>query len=509
MLRITGLTVGFGDPGPAVEGVTFTLPPGESLLVCGAGAAGKSVLLAAASGIIPRLVKPSSYEGQVSLDGRLLPSIPSVELFAGVGPVLQNLDDQLWNLGVEDLIAFPLENRRLEPAQIRRRVGEVMAQFGLRPLSGRLVLDLSGGERRMVALAAAVAGSPRLLVLDEPTTGLDPMARARLVGVLRDLRSASAPATMMLAADQDAAALAPVMDRLVLLENGRLAADLCLAEAIGRRALWEAAGVLAPHQRRPARTLGAPGNVQLEVSGLRSGLCRPSGEPILRDVGFALRAGEIAGLVGSNGAGKTTLFQTVLGLAKGGSGRIAIAGDDVQTWTPARRARQIGYLPQNMRRVLFNLTVLDEAAFAVAADTRTMNAAGVRAQAQAALERYGLGRRAEANPFSLSAREQAVLGLACLDAARCRVAILDEPLLARDAWGRTLLERFLAGLRADGRCAILISHDLELVDDVTDRLMILEHGCLSYDGPTGEGWGSGAFARLEWPKPYSGLDRAA
>ena len=508
MLSITSLSIGLEPSRLALEDVTLSLARSQAVLVCGAGASGKSVLLAAAAGVIPRLIKPTSSQGDVSLEGRSLQIIPSAELFATIGPVLQNLDDQLWNLGVEDLIAFQLENRQVASTEIRRRISETIERFGLASLAGRMVLDLSGGERRMVALAAAIAARPRILVLDEPTTGLDPAARVRLAGVLAGLRTTGADPTI-LAADQDATALAPAMDRIALLTNGRITADLPLSEAMGRVQIWQGAGVLAPGQRRPARLTGSTGAPQLEVFGLRSARHRAPGEPVLADVTLTLRAGEVAGLIGSNGAGKTTLFQSVLGLTRCSADRIAIAGEDATTWTPAKRARHIGYLPQNMRRVLFNLTVAEEAAFAVAPDTRMMREDVVREQALAALERYGLRAKAETNPFALSAREQALLGLACLDAARCRVAILDEPLLARDVLGRTMLERFLDGLRTDGRAAILISHDLELVDDVADRLMILERGRLGFDGPTADGWQSQAFARLAWPRPYSGLNRAA
>lgn len=508
MLDIDGLKVGFGGTRLALDGIRLTLAPGEALLACGAGASGKSVLLGAAAGVIPRLVKPISFEGTLALDGRALSAFPSAALFSTVGVVLQNLDDQLWNLGVEDLIAFPLENRRVPPPEIRRRIGEILARFGLDALTGRMVLDLSGGERRMAALAAALACAPRLLVLDEPTTGLDPAARARLVGILTDLR-AGAGAPMILAADQDAAALAPTMDRLAMLAQGRLTVDLPLREAMARPALWEEAGVLAPGRRRTIPKPSAAGSPLLDVDGLRSVLRRASGEPVLEEIAFCLRGGEVAGLVGPNGAGKTTLFRSVLGLARCAAGRMVIEGEDARDWTPARRARRIGYLPQNMRRVLFNLTVIEEAAFAVATDTRHMADASVRVQASAALDRYDLADKAETNPFALSAREQALLGLACLDAAQCRVAILDEPLLARDALGRALLERFLASLRERGGACILISHDLELVEDAADRLMIMDGGRIAFDGPPAEGWRSPAFARLGWRRPYGGLEQAA
>ncbi|WP_238310138.1 ABC transporter ATP-binding protein [Methylobacterium organophilum] len=508
LLDIQDLTVGFGASRPALDRIGLALGEGEAALVCGAGASGKSVLLAAAAGVIPRLVKPRLWQGEVRLHGAPLSGLGAADLFRAVSPVFQNLDDQLWNLSVEDLIAFPLENRRMERAALRRRVAELMDLFALWPLSGRMVLDLSGGERRMVALAAALAGRPRLLALDEPTTGLDPAARARLLGILTALRAApEAPA--LLAADQDAAALAPAMDRIAFLTEGRLGAALPRAEAMARPGSWDEAGILPPSRRRPCRAQGAPGESLLDVFDLRSVLRRGTGAPVLDAVSFGLRRGEVLGLVGRNGAGKTTLFQTVLGLARAAAGRILIAGEEARDWTPARRARRIGYMPQNMRRVLFNLSVIDEAAFAVCAETRRLKEPAVAARARAALDTYGLAGKTEANPFALSAREQALLGLACLEAAESPVAILDEPLLARDALGRAMLERFLAAGRAQGRAAILISHDLELVDDVADRVMILEEGRIGFDGPTGEAWAAPAFARLGWPRPYADLERAA
>jgi ABC-type sulfate/molybdate transport systems ATPase subunit len=183
------------------------------------------------------------------------------------------------------------------------------------------------------------------------------------------------------------------------------------------------------------------------------------------------------------------------------TGSIVVEGEQAATWTTARRARRIGYLPQNMRRMLFNLTVLDEVAFSLAGSTTGTGDPTVRARAGEALAPYGLADLAEGTPFSLSARQQALLGLACLEAAGSTVAILDEPLLARDVHGRAMLDRFLHQARNNGRAVVLISHDLDLIDEVCSRLLVLEEGRIGFDGPIDQGWQSDAFRALEWPAP--------
>jgi energy-coupling factor transporter ATP-binding protein EcfA2 len=498
MLSVEGLTVGFAEGVLAIRDVAFELADGEALLVCGAASAGKSTLVAALAGVVPRLVRARHFSGAIRLDGTDTASLADEALFTRLGVVLQSLDDQLWDLGVEDLIAFALENRGYPRADIRATVGAMLGALRIEGLRGRRVLTLSGGERRLVAIAAALAGRPRLLLLDEPTTGLDPGARLRLQAALR-AGPAAGGRPMLLVTEQDGAALGPLPHRRALLHEGRLAL-LDGAAAAGAKS-WRAAGLLPPGRQgswRPARPVGA---TLLEVAGLRTALARADGSPVLAGVSFAVRGGEVVGLVGRNGAGKTTLLQAILGLVRITGGSVAIGGAMAAGWTPARRARQIGYLPQSMRRVLFNLTVQDEMVFALTGQPRRGSEPALLERARAALAAYGLEALAEASPFGLSSRQQARLGLACIDAAGCDLAVLDEPLLARDLEGRRLFDGFLERLTGNGRAAIVISHDLELVDDVADRLLLLDEGRIAYDGPVEQGWRSPAFRALGWPPP--------
>eukprot|EP00913_Durusdinium_trenchii_P021317 g20030.t1 len=436
---------------------------------------------------------------KVRLNGKTLSQFGRDRWFKGVASLAQNVEDQLWDLGVEDLIAFPLENRGVARNAIRARVAELIAQLELKHLRGRRILTLSGGERRMVAIAAAIAASPQVLVLDEPTTGLDPAARKRLVGVIGTL---AAELSVVVIAEQDPASFEGLADRVALLREGILSPVM---DVMSAAVPWEGAGILAPRRRRPQKLEMQSGRSLLSASGVRTQLKRADGRPVLDGAAFELRAGEVVGLVGRNGAGKTTLFQSVLGLAKMSSGTITIDGEAANGWTSARRARSIGYLPQNMRRILFNMTVLEEVLFAMTGGASR----GAPEEALAILARYHLQSVADSNPFALSVRQQALLGLACADAASVKIAILDEPLLARDLEGRRTLERFLAAMASSGRSVLLISHDLELIDDVTSRTLILTDGKVAFDGRTRDAWRSDAFGALGWPAPFPGEEAAA
>ena len=496
MIELKNVTVGFGGATPALAEICLSVGDGSRHLVCGAAGSGKSTLLQTASGMIPRLIAPPDFEGSVSFSGTPMDDIGKEQLFSEIGIVLQNVEDQLWDLSVEDLIAFPLENRGLERAEIRQRLADLIEEFRLHDLTGRRVLSLSGGARRMVAIAAAVAAAPKMLVLDEPTTGLDPEARIRLVDML-DRRSDES----LLIAEQDPASVERITQTVSLLAAGRLSEPTPIAGIIDNDTRWLAAGLLPPRRTSAEKHIRAPGETLLSVSSLKTALSRANGEPVLKDIGFKMAAGEAVALIGRNGAGKTTLFQSILGLAKTDAGSVTIGGEDAGDWTVARRARKIAYLPQNMRRVLFNMTVREEVLFAVTGGGKADDTAGERAKA--ALEKYGLSDLAESNPFALSARQQAVLGLACADASQSLVAILDEPLLARDVAGRRMLQTFMDTMLDGNRAILLISHDLELVDDVASRILVLDGGVIAGDGTPETIWNGEAFERLGWPRPQT------
>jgi energy-coupling factor transport system ATP-binding protein len=504
MLSVAQLTIGYADGLPVLDGIDLTVATGSCTVLTGAAGAGKSTLLAAAAGIIPKLLRPRRFEGTVAIDGRDVRHLPPAELFRQVGVVLQAAEDQSWDLSVEDLIAFPLENRGVARADIRRRVLALVDQLDCRHLLGRGVRSLSGGERRIAALASALVWHPRLLVLDEPTSGLDPDVRGRMIGILRQLH---ATGLTLLIAEQDLAWFDGVADRVLFLApGGKLVGDLPWDEARHATAPYEAAGVEAPFAAPPPRTrdhVDRPAAAPiLTAAGLSSRLARADGTSVLPSVDLALVPGEVAALIGPNGAGKSTLVQGLLGLQALRAGTVAVGDEDTRDWSVAQRARRIGYVSQNVRRMFFLLSVIEEAVFSLSGGAMGPRAVEThRAAAMALLKRVHLEAKAALSPFALSMREQLMLALACVEAAAPSVVVLDEPLIAWDRTWRADTLDFLDRCRAAGRAVLLITHDLPFAERVADRVLILERGRMIHDGPAGEAWSSPAFRRLGWPRP--------
>jgi energy-coupling factor transporter ATP-binding protein EcfA2 len=501
MLDLRGVSVGFRADASVLSDIDLSLEAGSTTIVTGAGGSGKSTLLAVAAGLVPKLIRPRHMQGTVSLGGSDIATISSADLFRRVGLVLQSVEDQVWDLSVEDLIAFPLENRGVPPAEIRARVSAVIEQMNIGRLVGRTVRTLSGGERRIAALASALVWKPDVLILDEPTSGLDPDARLRMIGILRELRTAK---LTLLIAEQDLAWFDGVADRVVFLKHGGIVDDLPWQAAIRATTPYALAGIEPPFTPPAPRSAARPEptGAALSVEQLSSELRRPDGGPVLRSIDLTLARGEVAGLIGSNGAGKTTLMRMLLGIQKAAGGSIAIGSRDSAGWTIAQRAREIGYVAQNLRRMFFLLSVVEEVVFSLSGgDTGAKAVAAHRDRAMELLGGVGLADRAEVSPFTLSNREQLMLALVCIEATQPSVVILDEPLIACDRESRAGVLAFLTRCRARGCAALLVSHDLQLVDRAADRVLILEDGRLAFDGTTLAAWSSEVFARSNWPRP--------
>ncbi len=482
-------------PEPSLNDVSLELAPGSFTVVAGRSASGKSTLLRAASGLVPHFHGGEAW-GELSVGGLDVREHEPGDIARVAGTVLQEPESQLVMNSVHAEIALALEHRGAAPGAVARAVEEVALALGVESLLERRLATLSGGELQRVALAAALAHRPELLILDEPTSQLDPVAGDELIWLLRRLNEEWGTAVLM--AEHRLERCLPAADRVVAMAGGRVAfnggaadfldwtldhdpalatpAATLFARAglrplpVSVKAAREAvagAGLVprsvqapaAPSTRRGWRRRADGPPAALRMSGLWYEIA--DGPAVLRGVELALSPGESVALMGRNGAGKSTLLRLAKGLIEPTRGRIERSGD-------------VALLMQNPGDYLVHERVGDEVS-------------------AAALDAIGLSERAGANPHDLSGGQRQRLALeVVLDGASPVVVCLDEPTRGMDRAHKDALAARLDTLAATGAAVVVATHDTEFAARFATRVVLMGQGVVIADAPSREvlagGW---------------------
>jgi energy-coupling factor transport system ATP-binding protein len=512
LLRFTRVTYRYpAVEAPALSDVSIEIGPGEFCLLAGLSGHGKSTLLRAACGLVPHFLG-GRFAGQVTLAGLDTRENGPAHLGALVGVLFQDPETQLVMSTVRAELSLALESRGHGAAAIARGVEEVALALGIDGLLDRTTHDLSGGEKQRVALGAALVGRPRLVLLDEPTSQLDPVAGDELIGLLRRLNQ-EWETTIVLAEHRLERCLAAA-DRVIALAHGRVACDSdpegFLAWA-GREApalqtpaakLFAHSGLepaptgvrqaratlrgqgLLPEEQQLAAPLPAPAKrrrrdrspVALEITGAWHEL--RDGPAILRGVTLRLQPGESVALMGRNGAGKSTLLRHAAGLLEPTRGRVQSAG-------------RVALLLQNPGDYFIHERVAEE----VAAE---------------ALDAAGLAGMRERNPRDLSGGERQRLALAIVagEGDAPAVLALDEPTRGMDREAKALLANELRRRSASGQAVIVATHDPEFAAACADRAVLMADGRVIADGTAAELLAGGWYFATETARILGGAGGA-
>lgn len=446
----------------AVRDVALRIQPGERVLVLGASGSGKSTILHGLAGVLGGAEEGES-EGELLVDG-----MPASSARGRVGLVLQDPDSQVILARVGDDVAFGCENLAVPAGEIWPRVREALDDVGLDVPLGRSTAALSGGQKQRLAIAGALAMRAGALLLDEPTANLDPAG----VVEVRDAvaRAAARTGATLVVVEHRVEAWLPVVERVIVLSGGRIAADGApdaVFAAHGADLAAQGAWVPGHPPATPGPPASAPGEVLVRADGLA--VSRVRGTPVAEGLDVDVRAGEVLAITGPNGVGKSTLGLTLAGLLPPERGRVEASAElaaGLRERAPIRwRSRElltrIGTVFQAPEHQLLADTVRGELEVGPAA--LGLPATLVAARVDELLERLGLARLAAANPYTLSGGEKRRLTVAAALATAPRMLVLDEPTFGQDARTSAELVALLAGLRDDGAAVVAITHDEDVV----------------------------------------------
>ncbi|MDR1355123.1 MAG: ATP-binding cassette domain-containing protein [Propionibacteriaceae bacterium] len=530
-IEITGLSFSYPLANrPALQEINLSVKPGEWVSVVGANGAGKSTLAQVIRGLVPHFSK-GDLSGRVLVNGRDLATLSVGEITADVGYVFQNPFTQLTGVAttVYAELSYGLGNMGVPPVEIRRRVDAMLESTKLTKLAARNPFELSGGQQQRVALAAILVMEQPILVIDEPTSQLDPETTNAMFELLAAAHSAGRTVVLI---EHKMEQVAQFSERVIMLHDGRLVLEgtpeqvftdpqcesygVRLPESLYLQRALEQRGVLLPDKAlsvnnlvmqlvklgmhpRTAKSEPAQDDVPvihperfsttqpvtpalLEID--RVTFSYPNGVEAIHEVSLNLRAGESVAIIGQNGAGKTTLAKLVNALLRPSSGEVRINGQSTAKWTAAETARRVGYVFQNPDDQIFNKSVYAEVEYAP--KRWGLSEAEVRRRVVDALHLTGLTGSQNLNPYDLPLSVRKFVTIASTIALDTDMVIFDEPTAGQDLRGLNRLITILRELAARGKTVITITHDMEFVSQNFSRTVVMTDRQIIADTPTEE-----------------------
>lgn len=474
------------------------LPRASFSLVIGPSGGGKSTLLRLTNGLVPHFTG-GSLTGEIEVNGldpiRSGPHIMSKH----VGFVFQEPENQFVVDVVEDEIAFSLENAGIPREEMKERITTMLEQLNIRHLRTRKLASLSGGEAQRVAIAAVLVLHPALLVLDEPTSQLDPQAASQVLSLLEQLRS-NLNLTILIAEHRIERVL-PFCAHLIIVPGGSQPTRSGPIQSMLTHSpylppvseLFRQRGVfplpISAAEAEPRRgTLNVPWP-EKNIPPPRPPIEKPilcvhnlsvsnAAEPILTNINFELAHGERLVIMGPNGAGKSTLLRSLVGLVKPSSGKIELQGKDISNSNTAALSKTIAFLPQDPNALLFSETVYQELEHTLKNHAQTPNPDRI----MDLLGQLNLKDRSDRYPRDLSSgeRQRVALGAVCI--TKPPILLLDEPTHGLDPSLKNGLVQLLKSWNQAGMSIILVTHDVEFAASFAQRIILLEKGRITAQG---------------------------
>lgn len=519
ILRIENLSFRYPQAQqPALETISLSVQSGEFVVLCGASGCGKTTLLRL---IKKELAPAGEKQGQIYYRGVLQEQLDPRTCAGEIGYVLQNPDSQIVTDKVWHELAFGLENMGLPTGVIRRRVGEMASYFGIQNWFEERTDTLSGGQKQLLNLAAVMVMQPKILILDEPTGQLDPIAAADFIATLQKLNREFGLTVIL--AEHRLEDVFPIADRVVLMEEGRVQFDGApkavgaalqaqrpdhslkygLPSAVrifsalqiqdecpltvreGRDFLERhfAGGGGTEERTAPQESKHGTGEVtvQLKHVWFRYGRELPD---VLRETSLRLYRGELYCLLGGNGTGKTTVLNVIAGLNKAYRGSVRICGKPIAAYRKNTLYRHgIAYLPQNPQTVFVKEQIRED--FAQLLRAMEIPEGAQEEKIEAVADKVGVRHLLDRHPYDLSGGEQQKCALAKMLLLEPQILLLDEPTKGLDAYSKQVFGEILRACKQEGMTVFMVTHDVEFAAENADRCALFFNGeILCEDAPT-------------------------
>jgi energy-coupling factor transport system ATP-binding protein len=489
---------------PAVRNVSIQLRPSSFTLVVGKSGAGKSTFLRCINGLVPHFTG-GHVEGRLRVFDLDPIAVGPQTMSQQVGFVLQDPEAQFVMDTVEDEIAFALENAALPRPDMRLRVEETLDLLDLEPLRNRKLETLSGGERQRVAIASVLALRPRLLILDEPTSQLDPKSAEDVLNALTRLNS-DLGLTILLSEHRLERVL-PFVDAIIELaqsddaardSNARIGSPREMlasldwvppVTALAKELRWHPLPVTVKEGRAfsvewmrtqttsevDSRSKTISAQPLIELSQIEAAYDQQN---VLKNVSLNVNAGEVVVVLGRNGSGKTTLLKCMVGLHKPKRGEIRIEGKNISHQTTSQICKHIGYLPQDPNVLLFSDTAYDELALTLRNHRESVSESRVLEM----LTALGLSDKAKTYPRDLSSGERQRVAFGAIAITMPKALLLDEPTRGLDYAAKKTLVSMLRKWQTAGTAIVLVTHDVEFAAEIATQVVVLSHGEVISEG---------------------------
>ena len=470
---------------PTLHSITTRVPRGVFVLLTGPTGCGKSTLLRTLNGLIPH-ASAGTLTGTVHLNGKDIGTQPLATTCQQVSLLFQNPDDQLFCTLVEDEIAFGLENLGFPPEEIQERITIALEQVGLSGFEPRKIPSLSGGERQRVALAAICAMQPQVLLLDEPTSHLDPQGTRDILNIVKQLNNEMG-ITVVLATHRTKE-VAPLCDHVWLMEDGRICLDLPKADAFQDVTPYQRLGVQVPvdaPSNAPTSPLKRAANIErqealLNIQNLHFRYPNIDKDAVC-DISCEVPRGEVLAIMGANGSGKTTLIHLIAGLLRPSTGKITIDGNLCTRVKLHQLAGKVGIVFQDPDLLLQAETVRGEVAFGP--KNLKFPKKTLEERVDRTLTRFDLQNLGSEAPYALSRGQRQRTAVAATFSLYPDLFLLDEPTTGQDAQHLyQLMDELCNEIRQAHKTLIFATHDADLTLKYADRILLLRDGTVIYDG---------------------------